>query len=160
MLQFIRSKAGSFFVKLLFVLLIGSFGIWGVGDFLRQSPRDTTLISVGSDTIEADRVQAAYRQTLEQMRRRFGSSLDPEQARALGLIDRTVDDLVGQTLFDQEAKRLNVAVGDAQIAASIAAIPGVASGGKVDRIQIRRAPAADRHERAAIRRRAARRFAP
>ena len=47
MLQFIRSKAGSFFVKLLFVLLIGSFGLWGVGDFLRQTPRDATLISVG-----------------------------------------------------------------------------------------------------------------
>ena len=35
MLQAIRSRAGSFVVKLLFGLLILTFGIWGIGDIFR-----------------------------------------------------------------------------------------------------------------------------
>jgi len=36
MLTALRSKATSWIVKILFLLLIGSFGVWGVGDMLRQ----------------------------------------------------------------------------------------------------------------------------
>jgi hypothetical protein len=42
------------------VLLIGSFGIWGVGDFMRQTPRDATVISVGKASFLGDRVQADF----------------------------------------------------------------------------------------------------
>ena len=134
MLQFIRSKAGSFFVKLLFVLLIGSFGIWGVGDVLRQKPADNALITVGDQSVRAAELQTEYHQTLDQFRRRFGGSLDADQARALGLLDKTVDRMVTQALFDQEAKRLHVAVGDQQVAAWIADIPGLKGpDGKVDK---------------------------
>ena len=37
MLQAIRSKAGSFVVKLLFALLILTFGVWGIGDIFRTA---------------------------------------------------------------------------------------------------------------------------
>ncbi|MGB8840223.1 MAG: peptidyl-prolyl cis-trans isomerase [Aliidongia sp.] len=125
MLQFIRSKAGSFVVKLLFVLLIGSFGIWGVGDFLRQTPRDATVISVGNASFQGDRVQADFQRNFERMRQMVGGSLDIDQARAFGLADRTVDGLVANALFEQEANRLHVVIGDKQIAAEIAALPGL-----------------------------------
>jgi peptidyl-prolyl cis-trans isomerase D len=134
MLQFIRSKAGSFFVKLLFVLLIGSFGLWGVGDFLRQTPQDTTLISVGSESFRGDRIQREFQKNFERMRQMAGGALDADQARAFGLVDRTVDDLVANALFDQEAKRLHVVIGDQQIGATLAAIPGLKGpDGKIDR---------------------------
>lgn len=136
MLQFIRSKAGSFVVRLLFVLLIGSFGIWGVGDFLRQTPRDNTLISVGSENFPAARVDSEFRKNLERLRQMANGQLDVDQARALGLVDRTVDQLVSEALFDQEAKRLHVVIGDPQIAAAIAAIPGLAGpDGKIDKFK-------------------------
>ncbi len=134
MLQFIRSKAGSFFVKLLFVLLIGSFGIWGVGDILKRPGTDNALITVGDQSVRAPELQTEYRQTVDQFRRRFGGSIDPDQARALGLLDKTVDRLVTQALFDQEAKRLGVLVGDQQIASWVADIPVFKTAdGKVDR---------------------------
>ena len=46
MLQAIRSKAGSFVVKLLFVLLILTFGIWGIGDIFRTASSDTSVATV------------------------------------------------------------------------------------------------------------------
>ncbi|HVJ51211.1 MAG TPA: peptidyl-prolyl cis-trans isomerase [Aliidongia sp.] len=115
MLQFIRSKAGSFVVRILFVLLIASFGVWGIGDFLRQSPADTTVLTVGSEKIDGNRVQAELRRAMDRARQMFGGALDMEQARALGLVDRTVDGIVTEALLDQEAKRLHVAVGDKQV---------------------------------------------
>ena len=36
MLTALRSKASSWIIKILFLILISSFGIWGVGDMLRQ----------------------------------------------------------------------------------------------------------------------------
>ena len=63
-----------------------------------------------------------------------GSSIDADQARAFGLVDRTVDGLVAKALFDQEAKRLNFVIGDQQIGETIAAIPGIKGpDGKIDR---------------------------
>jgi peptidyl-prolyl cis-trans isomerase D len=134
MLQFIRSKAGSFVVKLLFVLLIGSFGLWGVGDFLRPGPQDTAVITVGSTSIDGSQVQAEFQRNLNRYRQMFGGTLDADQARALGLEDRTIEGLVANALFDQEADRLHVVIGDKQIAASIATIPGLKGpDGTIDR---------------------------
>jgi peptidyl-prolyl cis-trans isomerase D len=135
MLQFIRSQAGSFFVKLLFVLLIGSFGIWGVGDFLRQKPAlDSAMITVGSEDIQGDRVQTEFRRGLDMLRKQFGGSIDADQARAFGLVDRTVNGLVDEALFDQEAKRLHVVIGDQQVRAAITDIPGLKGpDGRIDR---------------------------
>jgi|HubBroStandDraft_1064217.scaffolds.fasta_scaffold00762_17 peptidyl-prolyl cis-trans isomerase D len=125
MLQLIRSKAGSFVVKVLFVLLIGSFGLWGVGDFLRQAPRDATVITVGSESFQGDRLQKEFQKSFERMRQMVGGNLDIDQARAFGLAERTVDTMVANALFDQEANRLHVVIGDPQIAHEIAAIPGL-----------------------------------
>jgi peptidyl-prolyl cis-trans isomerase D len=116
MLQFIRSKAGTFIVKVLFVLLILSFGIWGIGDFLRSTPQDTTVATVGSHKITGDVVQQTVRQQVERMRQQFGGNFNIEQAKAFGIIDQAVDGLVTQTVLDQEAERLHLAVGDKEVA--------------------------------------------
>ena len=116
MLQFIRSKAGTFVVKVLFVLLILSFGIWGIGDFLRSSPQDATVATVGGHKITGDVVQQAVRQQVDRLRQQFGGNFDMEQAKAFGVIDQAVDGLVSQTVLDQEAERLHLAVGDKEVA--------------------------------------------
>ncbi|HSK39177.1 MAG TPA: SurA N-terminal domain-containing protein, partial [Arenibaculum sp.] len=50
MLQALRSKVGSWVVKILFVLLIASFGVWGVGDVFRGQV-STTVAEVGDAEI-------------------------------------------------------------------------------------------------------------
>ena len=51
MLQFIRSQVTSIFVKILFVLLIVSFAIWGIGDVFFGSPAGKVAVQVGDDEI-------------------------------------------------------------------------------------------------------------
>jgi peptidyl-prolyl cis-trans isomerase D len=112
MLQAIRSKAGSFVVKLLFGLLILTFGIWGIGDIFRSRSSDTTVATVGNQSIRADELQTALRRALEQLSARFGSAIDLQQAKQLGLVDETLNQLIDRSLVDQEVARLQLDVSD------------------------------------------------
>jgi peptidyl-prolyl cis-trans isomerase D len=119
MLQFIRSKAGSFAVKILFVLLIASFGVWGIGDFLRQGSNDVTIITVGGTKIESAEIQQAMQREIARMRQMFGADFDLAQAKQLGVVSRVTDTLVTDALLDREARRQDLVVGQKQILAEI-----------------------------------------
>ena len=112
MLQAIRSKAGSIFVKGLFALLIVTFGIWGIGDIFRNRPTDTTVATVGAQTIDAAALQTAVQPALERLSSQLGSAVDLRQAKQMGVIDDALGQLVDQSLIDQEAARLQLDVSD------------------------------------------------
>jgi peptidyl-prolyl cis-trans isomerase D len=112
MLQAIRSKAGSFVVKGLFVLLILTFGIWGIGDIFRNRPTDTVIATVGEQSIRAEDLQEAMRREIERLSARFGAAIDIQQAKKLGVVDNVLDGLIDRSLLDQEAARLRLEVSD------------------------------------------------
>jgi peptidyl-prolyl cis-trans isomerase D len=112
MLQAIRSRAGSFIVKALFALLILTFAVWGIGDIFRTQPVDTVVATVGDHNIRAEELQTAVRRALEQLSMRFGSAIDLQQAKQLGLVDQTLTQLVDRSLVDQEAARLRLDISD------------------------------------------------
>jgi peptidyl-prolyl cis-trans isomerase D len=134
MLQAIRSKAGSFVVKALFVLLILTFGIWGIGDIFRSRSTDTPVATVGDHSIRADELQTALRRAVEQLSARFGSAIDLQQAKQLGLIDQTLGQLIDRSLVDQEVARLQLDISDDLIRGVITANPNFrGSDGRFDR---------------------------
>jgi peptidyl-prolyl cis-trans isomerase D len=134
MLQAIRSKAGSFIVKALFGILILTFGIWGIGDIFRNRSTDTVVATVGGQSIRAEDLQTALRRALDQLRTRFGSSIDLEQAKKLGLVDQTLAELIDRSLIDQEVARLQLDVSDDVIRNVIVGNPSFrGSNGQFDR---------------------------
>lgn len=134
MLQAIRSRAGSFIVKLLFGLLILTFGVWGIGDIFRSRGTDTVVATVGDQSIRAEELQTALRRALEQLRTRFGSSIDLEQAKKFGLVDQTLAQLIDRSLIDQEVARLKLDVSDDVIRNAITGNPSFrGSDGQFDR---------------------------
>jgi peptidyl-prolyl cis-trans isomerase D len=135
MLQAIRNRAGSAAVKILFGLLIVTFGIWGIGDIFRQGgSSETTVIKVGDRKIQADALQQEFREQLERLRQTLGSTIDATQAKALGVLDRTIDNMVARQLIDLEAERLNLALGDKAVLDAIHATPAFQGpDGKFDR---------------------------
>jgi peptidyl-prolyl cis-trans isomerase D len=134
MLQAIRSKAGSYVVKGLFALLILTFGIWGIGDIFRTRGTDTAVATVGGQSIRAEELQTALRRALEQLSARFGSAIDLQQAKQLGLVDQTLAQLIDRSLIDQEAARLRLDISDDLIRNVITANPSFrASDGRFDR---------------------------
>src|ERR1700741_1343621 len=113
MLQAIRSKAGSLVVKILFALLIVSFGIWGIGDIFRErSAAETTVANVGDLKVQADELQIAVRREMERMNTILGGSFPMAQAKQIGLIDTVLDRIVAADLLELEDRRLRLLVDD------------------------------------------------
>jgi peptidyl-prolyl cis-trans isomerase D len=113
MLQAIRSKASSLVVKLLFGLLVISFGIWGIGDIFRNRGADTVAATVGDRKIDVQELSQAVRQDAERWRQALrGGTLDAEQLKQLGIVDSALQRLIGRELVDLEIRRLRLAVSD------------------------------------------------
>jgi peptidyl-prolyl cis-trans isomerase D len=134
MLQAIRSRAASYVVRVLFILLILSFGVWGIGDIFRTRSTDTVVATVGDHSIRADELQTALRRALEQLSARFGNAIDLQQAKQLGLVEETLRQLIDRSLVDQEVKRLQLDISDDLIRNVITANPSFrGADGRFDR---------------------------
>lgn len=112
MLQALRTHLGSYIVKILFAFLVGSFAIWGIGDVVRAiaNPERAAVVA-GDQEISANEIGKAFQAQVSQLRQRMGGRFTAEQAAQFGLLDQTVERLVSDTLFDQEARRLGLEVG-------------------------------------------------
>ncbi len=119
MLETIRKYSSSIVIKVLFALLILSFLTWGVGDFIRSRADIKVVAEVGSVEISPVQVNREYSRDLGQLERVFGTRLDRDQARALGVADRTIGRIVSETLYNLGAKSLGVIASDAAIRTAI-----------------------------------------
>ena len=104
---------------ILFSLLIMSFAVWGIGDIFRGPGRATSVAEVGSISIEQHEFDRDLRQELNRLQTSFGGRLDMDQARALGLVDQVLQQMVSRALFDQQALDLGMAVTEEQIKETI-----------------------------------------
>jgi peptidyl-prolyl cis-trans isomerase D len=124
MLQAIRSKASSLVVKLLFGLLVVSFGVWGIGDIFRTRGVDSTVATVGDRKIDAAELNQEMRDALEQLRAMFrGAPLDIEQLKQHGFGEEVLERLVDRDLVDLEISRLHLAVDQDTVFKAIRADP-------------------------------------
>ena len=101
-----------------FALLIVSFAIWGIGDIFRAAPA-STVATVGDTKITVDQVRNAYSNEVQLLGRQFRTVISPEQARAAGLDQRVVSDLVTEAVMAEQARKLGLSVSDETIARSI-----------------------------------------
>ncbi len=127
MLQAIRTKGGGIVAKILFGLLIVSFGFWGIytrSSFFQdnRSP-ETEIATVGDKTISVGDLQQALQPALDRLRQQLGASVDAAQVKQLGILDTLLGGLVDRALLDQEVSRLQLAVSDEVIRGAIAGNP-------------------------------------
>lgn len=131
MLESLRSGLRGTGVKILMALLIASFALlgWGVegdviGGFMEifggMSPN--TVARAGGHNITVTDYQRAYQQQLAEVSQRFGQQLTSDEARALGLPQRTLSQLVSSTILDKEARALGLGVTEKVIVDELAQI--------------------------------------
>ena len=123
MLQLIRSKASSWVIKILFVVLVVSFGIWGIGDILRTKTTEVTVAHVGDQTITAEAFQREYQQQYKRTAAAFGNQFNADLARQLGLPTQVLDQMVSQALFAELANRLGLRAPDDVLTSILGTIP-------------------------------------
>lgn len=135
MLQAIRSKATSLVVKILFGVLIVTFGIWGIGDIFRNRSVDTSVATVAGEQIGAAQLQQSVRADIDRLRRSSGgASLTMEQAKQLGVVDAALNRLIESAVLADETDRLNIRIGNDAVRKAIVDNPAFrGSNGQFDR---------------------------
>ncbi|MCH9013245.1 MAG: SurA N-terminal domain-containing protein, partial [Proteobacteria bacterium] len=99
----------------LFGMLIASFAVWGIGDIFRTPAQIRAVAEVGEQPIHQQDYARALRREINRVGRRFGAQLEIDQARALGIPDLVLSQMIGRALFDQKAAGLDLLVTDAQV---------------------------------------------
>ncbi|QIB35695.1 SurA N-terminal domain-containing protein [Ancylobacter pratisalsi] len=115
MLQTLRKSASGIVAKILMALLIVSFGIWGIADVFRGFGSQT-LATIGDSEITVPEFRELYQQRLQQISQQLKRGLTPDQARALGIPDQVLNERLAEAALDDEARRLGLALSDAEIA--------------------------------------------
>jgi peptidyl-prolyl cis-trans isomerase D len=117
-----QSLVGKIIATALFVILILSFAIWGIGDIFRGGPQNN-VARVGDTDIGVEQFRTAYQNELQRLNRQFGRSITPEQARAFGIDQQVLNRLVTEAVFDQRTKALGLSASDALVIRSITEEP-------------------------------------
>lgn len=118
MLDFFRRGSKTLVVRLFFALLALSFAIWGVGDVFRGRTNNN-VAEIGREEISFSEFQQRFRQETARFQSMMGAPLKPEQALAMQLHRMVLENLVNQRLFEMEAARLGVQVGNEVVADAI-----------------------------------------
>jgi peptidyl-prolyl cis-trans isomerase D len=126
MLRGINKASSGWLGKGIMAVVMGliaiSFVVWGIGDIFRGFG-SRTLATIGNTEIGIEQFRYYYSDKLNQLGRRIGRVITPDQARGLGLDRQIVGELVAETTLDEKAKQLKLGVSDAEISSKIVADP-------------------------------------
>ena len=109
MLRTMRHLAQSWVFKGLMMILIVSFGIWGVGDIFKGNPLARPVATVNGQTISVQELDAKFKDALAQARRQI-PDLTEQQAKQMGLLSTALEDVITAKEVDMEIKRLGLAI--------------------------------------------------
>jgi len=112
MIDKMRSKAASWVAKILAFFLILSFAVWGIGDVVRGPVIGNVIAEVGNSEITRTDFSNQVRRLMSVMRRQFGENFDIREAKQLGLIEQTVNQLVNSRLLKLEGETLGLTAGE------------------------------------------------
>lgn len=110
MLRTIRASASSWVVKILFLLLVASFAVWGIGDIFHGPSQSTAVAEVGDIAIGSEQFLREFRRETGRLQALFGGQFDEEQARRMGLDRRVLEDMITRTLFNVYAGEIGLTV--------------------------------------------------
>jgi len=133
MLNAIRKQAGSWIVKILLLLLVASFAVWGIGDIFYSGQRNPVIATVGDSDVHASELANAFSRQLNEAQRRLGTGIDRRRAIQLGLMDQALQDLIARRLIDLRAHEMGLTVDEATLRQMIVDNPLFQSGGRFDR---------------------------
>ncbi len=115
MLSSLRRFAATWPAKVFFVLLVASFGLWGVADVVRNffgGADPNSIATVGTQRIDPTELQRAARRTLAQYMRQQNVTTPPTPEMRRFSAEEALQQLVVQASLANEAARLHLFVPD------------------------------------------------
>lgn len=115
MLQKLREHSTAWFAKLLFFILVVSFGSWGITDVLRNYSSTRSILSVGSFKVTLDEFMHRLHKEQNYVQNMTKGKATPEQMKQFRLGDRVIEELTTRGLISQEIGAENLVVTDATL---------------------------------------------
>jgi peptidyl-prolyl cis-trans isomerase D len=136
MLSALRNAAGTWVAKLLLVLLVVSFAVWGISGSLVTGFGGNSVVAAGGTTVSPIEYRLAYDRQVAVMSQQFGTRLTREQAKALGIEEQVLGQLVAGAVLDEQASELGLGLSQDKLAQLTMDDPAFRGpGGQFDRQQ-------------------------
>lgn len=125
MLTALRRLAGTWVARILFIILVFSFAIWGVGDVVRNFGRETAVARVGGEPIELPEAQMAARRDMARIARQLGSRFEPTDNIRQAVAAAALEQLIAERALRVEARHMGIVAPPEAVRDSVFAIPGL-----------------------------------
>lgn len=129
MLDFMRSQAQGWIVKVLFAVIVLSFALWGVGDYF-SGRSAVTVAEVGEQTIKQRDFQRRVQQQRNRLQQQLGAEMGGRISEQPQFRQRILSQMVRSRLLDQEVARLGLTASDGAVAAQVHQEPAFQRGGE------------------------------
>src|SRR5690606_16998850 len=108
MLDSMRDAARSWVAKLLLGVLVLSFAVWGISDAFQGDLNGSAALQAGDSKVSATDYRFAYEQQLIRLSRQSGQQLTRDQAKALGIENQVIAQLVAGVVLDEQARKMQL----------------------------------------------------
>src|SRR5215470_17910887 len=126
MLRGLRKASSNWVGKVIMAAVVGfliiSFGIWGIGDIFRGFGV-YTVAKIGRTEISVEEFRFRYNERVQQLSRQAGRPITPDQARAFGLEQQLLNQIIAGAALDERARQLRLGISDAEVVKQIKAEP-------------------------------------
>ncbi|MFZ1775058.1 MAG: peptidyl-prolyl cis-trans isomerase [Rhizobiaceae bacterium] len=134
MLESLRAAAGTWVAKLLLLLLVGSFAVWGISGTMLTDPAGGAVITAGKTEVSIKDYRLAYDRQVGLLSQQYGQRLTREQAQALGVDSQVLSQLVAGAVLDEQGRTLKLGVSQERLAKLVAEDPAFhGANGQYDR---------------------------
>jgi peptidyl-prolyl cis-trans isomerase D len=133
MITWFRGLAQTWAAKILFVLLILSFAVWGIEDVVRNLFRDTTVARVGDQRVEVTEAQNAIQRETQRIMRQMGPRFEMDENLRRLVANQAVEALVADRAQRIEAARLGLSTSAEAVREHTFAIPAFQVAGRFSR---------------------------
>lgn len=116
MLEALRKAAGTWVAKLLLIILVMSFAVWGISGNLVNGIGGDTVITAGRTSVGATDYRLAYNRQMNILSQQFGTQLTREQAASLGVENMVNSELVAGALLDEQARQMGLGLSKDRLA--------------------------------------------
>ncbi len=124
-----KKKSGVFVWGVMGFLILGLGGFGLTGAF--QTSGGSTVATIGDEEISADRFLSSFQQDINRASEQFGENISISQAQLLGVDQQSLRRQVTLAALANEAKRLNLSVGDGAVREALLSSPAFQIGGGV-----------------------------
>ncbi|HET7176043.1 MAG TPA: SurA N-terminal domain-containing protein [Gammaproteobacteria bacterium] len=128
-IQALRDNLPKWITAVILVIIIGPFALWGINSYFTAST-DSSVATVNGDEISPGDFERAYQGQYERLQQFYGASFQPGMIDEKALRQQVLDQLINETLLNQQVEKQHYSVGDQQLGDAIRKMSAFQVGGK------------------------------